>query len=260
MASNSVFESPRVVTDIKECYFYHTMDIPGHGLVEGEWDLRDGVKEYLGKVDLRGKRVLELGTASGFLCFSMEKMGAEVVSYDLSDKHSWDLVPFADFDVKQYQSVWAGHIRRLNNGYWFNHRVLKSNAKVVYGSVYAVPEEIGPVDVSTFGCILLHVRDPFLALASALRLTKETVIITEEGVPKDHSAKGSEACMQFIPDYRKGDPKATWWRLSPQILMEFIGVLGFEKAEVTYHEQKTKNGKAKLHTVVGQRTKGFLKA
>jgi len=122
----------------------------------------------------------------------------------------------------------AGHIRRLNNGYWLTQG-LQLSAKVVYGSVYAVPEEIGLVDISTFGCILLHVRDPFLALVNALRLTKETVIITEEGVPKDHSGKGAEPCMQFIPDYRKGDPKQTWWRLPPEILLEFIGILVLKK-------------------------------
>lgn len=59
------------------------MDIPGYGGVEGEWDLRKGVKEYLGNVDFKGKRVLEIGTASGFLCFYMEGQGAEVVAYDL---------------------------------------------------------------------------------------------------------------------------------------------------------------------------------
>ncbi|MEE9185219.1 MAG: hypothetical protein V3U39_12205, partial [Acidimicrobiia bacterium] len=80
----NVFALPREVTDINECYFYHSMDIPRHGAVDGEWDLREGVTEYLGGVDFAGKRVLEVGTASGFLCFHMESQGAEVVAYDLS--------------------------------------------------------------------------------------------------------------------------------------------------------------------------------
>ena len=39
-----------------------------------------------------------------------------------------------------------------------------SKAKVVYGTVYEIPEEIGRVEVATFGSVLRHVRDPFLAL------------------------------------------------------------------------------------------------
>src|SRR5262249_8534783 len=34
-------------------------------------------------------------------------------------------------------------------------------------------------DVATFGCVLLHLHNPFLALANVLRLTKETVIVTQ---------------------------------------------------------------------------------
>ena len=88
----SVYAEPRTVTDLEECYFYHSMEIPGYGLVEGPWDLRGGVDDYLGGVDLRDKRVLEIGTASGFLCFTMEGRGAEVVASDLSDDHSWDVI------------------------------------------------------------------------------------------------------------------------------------------------------------------------
>ena len=83
-----VYAEPRVVTELEECYFYHSMEIPGYGLVEGPWDLRGGVDDYLGGVDLNGKRVLEVGTASGFLCYTMEGRGADVVAYDLSDEQS----------------------------------------------------------------------------------------------------------------------------------------------------------------------------
>jgi len=59
--------------------FYHTMDLPTHGTVHGQWDLRGREASYLGNIFLQGKRVLEIGTASGHLCTTMERMGAEVV-------------------------------------------------------------------------------------------------------------------------------------------------------------------------------------
>lgn len=36
----SIWAKPRHDIRIEDCYFYQTMDIPGHGLVQGEWDLR----------------------------------------------------------------------------------------------------------------------------------------------------------------------------------------------------------------------------
>ena len=53
-----------------------------------------GVDEYLGKVSFAGQRILEIGPASGFLTFEMEKRGAEVVSVELTAKHGWDFVPY----------------------------------------------------------------------------------------------------------------------------------------------------------------------
>ena len=81
--TTNVYADPVEVTNRDDCWFYHTIDVPGVGTIPGEWDLRAGVEDYLGKVTFAGKRVLELGTASGFLCFEMEKRGAAVVAFDV---------------------------------------------------------------------------------------------------------------------------------------------------------------------------------
>ncbi len=44
--SGSPYATPKNVTDLNDCVFYHTMEIAGYGLVEGEWDLREGVQDY----------------------------------------------------------------------------------------------------------------------------------------------------------------------------------------------------------------------
>src|SRR5262249_1170514 len=144
-----VYAAPRAVTDPNNCYFYHTMDVPGHGVMRGAWDLRGGVDAYLGHVNVRGRRVLELGTASGFLCFEMERRGAEVVAYDLSENQDWDLVPYASPETPAYVRQRKEQIRQLNNGWWFAHRAHRSSARVVYGSIYDVPAAVGAVDVAT---------------------------------------------------------------------------------------------------------------
>jgi hypothetical protein len=268
------------VENLGECWFYHTMDLPGHGTVEGAWDLRAGVDEYLGGVDFRGKRALDVGTASGFLCFEMERRGAEVVAYDLSDEYDWDSVPYARHDHESGVLERRAHIRQLNNSFWLSHRGFHSAARVAYGTVYEFPEAIGPVDVAAFGCLLLHLRDPFLALARVLRQVRETAIVVEFlgerapplsprssvplwqkvlrrlGLVTPPSSAPVEPGMVFLPDPQECMPKETWWRLTPETVCRFLGVLGFRDVQVTYHVQKFQGRPTWLFTVVGRRTDG----
>jgi SAM-dependent methyltransferase len=261
----SIYAQPRTVADPESCIFYHTIDIPGYGTMKGEWDLRRGVDRYLGKVDLTGKRVLEMGTANGFLCFEMERRGADVVAVDLSEEQSWDLVPFAKFDAEEDDSVRKSHVRRINDAYWLAHAAFGSRAKVVYTSAYEIPEQIGAVDVATFGSILLHLRDPFHALWNACRLTRETVIVTDllfarDVFPLNMLDAFQRPAMRFCPNPKTGRPYETWWRLSPKLVKRFLGVLGFESTTVTYHFQPSTRHRVTLpvpnFTVVGHRTAG----
>lgn len=255
---NDLYASPRLVTDLKECHFYHTMDLPGHGTVRGAWDLRSNVDRYLGGFSFQGKRVLDVGAASGFLTYTMESKGAEVVSYDLPDTLPWDFVPFAGADQHQ---VWAEHRRyhwQLNNSYWLCHRLYGSRARKVYGPVYAIPETIGPVDVSVFGSILLHLRDPFLALQKALQITRETVIVSDM-LPRRwfwHAWFGNWCGprMLFLPRLQGRQYHGTWWVLNAKAIQRFLEVLGFEKTRVTYHWQKYEGKNRLFYTVVGTRT------
>jgi SAM-dependent methyltransferase len=259
--AGDVYAFPRVVTDPRECYFYHTLDLPGFGTVPGDWDLRAGVGHYFGGFDFRGRRVLEVGCASGFLTFAMERQGAEVVAFDLSEDFDFDPVPYARTDHEGFrQGFKQANSRRLNNGWWLAHRALGSRAQVVYGTAYDIPTAIGPVDAATFGCVLLHLRDPFLALQNALRLTRDTVIITEQMQMSRWArlrlwlAGGSAAA--FLPDGRRCEPKVVWWYFSPGVIRRMIGVLGFEDAAVSYHTQTFQGRPMPMFTVVGRRTHG----
>lgn len=258
--TGSVFASPRNVASIDDCYFYHTMDLPGVGTVHGEWDLRGREADYLGNVSLQGKRVLEMGTASGFLCFFMEKQGADVVAYDLSEKDAWDIVPYQRMDGTSLRNLVQErrtHIDKLNNGFWFAHQANKSQTKVAYGPVYSVPEAIGPVDIVTFTSILLHVRDPFLAMQSAARHAGETIIVTEKIREKRLMLEILErlgiAYMRFLPQPERCDPWETWWSLTPEIVRRFVRVLGFEKTKTTYFRVGSQGTTESFFTVVGRR-------
>jgi hypothetical protein len=252
---NIIWAEPRNITNISDCYFYHTMDIPNHGIVHGEWDLRGREAAYLGNISFQGKRVLEIGTASGHLCFTMERMGAEVVAYDLSDEQEWDIVPYDGFDYEQQILLRKEHMRRINNGFWFAHRANNSHAKMTYGTVYEMPDDIGQFDICVFGSILLHLRDPFLALQRALSHVKETVVVTD--VAPSHTNNRlfrGRRLIEFLPNASNCSPTEAWWNLSPELVSEFLQILGFVNTKVSFHRQLI-NGKheAQLYTIVGYR-------
>jgi len=262
---NNIYAKPCHIEDTSDCYFYHTLDIPEIGTIPGDWDLRDNPQDYLGHVDVRNKRVLELGTASGFLCFHMEQSGANVVGFDLGADQHWDVVPFDCEDPVKLAVSKSALVQQLKNGYWFAHERLKLSAQVVYGSVYDIPAEIGNVDIATFGCILLHLRDPFHAMYNALRLTRETAIVTDL-VPEQYPVSTypmqeslspdlfkQPAALGFRPDPDHPNPHA-WWELSPEIICQFLCVLGFTPLDVRFHQQQFKGELRNLFTVVGKKT------
>src|SRR5437762_8211882 len=89
--------SPRFVDSLDDCFFYHTIDLPEFGLVRGQWDLRGRFDDYLGGVSVAGKSVLDVGTATGFLSFESERLGASrVVSCDMGDARQQTFIPFKD--------------------------------------------------------------------------------------------------------------------------------------------------------------------
>ncbi len=215
---NVVWAEPRNVSSISDCYFYHTMDIPNHGTVHGETDLRGMEASYLGNISVQGKRVLEVGTASGHLCFTMERMGADVVAYDLSNEQEWDIVPYDGYDYGKLISERREHMRRINNGFWLAHRAYNSHAKMTYGTVYEMPDDIGQFDICIFGSILMHLRDPFLALQRVLAHVKETAVVIDVGPSRTYSLLAGGRLLEFLPSAHKCSPTDTWWGLSPELV------------------------------------------
>lgn len=265
---SELYATPRSVTNLDDCYFYHTMDLPGYGTVTGDWDLRGRESVYLANTKFRGMRVLDVGAASGLLTFYAEKCGATVTSYDLSEDFSWDVVPLHAANYKAFATSNKETIRRCNNGYWLAHAALGSTARMVHGSIYDVPRAIGPVDVAIVGSLLEHLRDPFLALQNVLRLTKGTVVIADL-LPRQSVARRILTRLRvpfealdflrspyatFVPHH--GRPlQGVWWLLSPSLVAEMVRVLGFEDVEITYHWQRYAHRTWRLYTVKANRTR-----
>src|SRR2546421_10285385 len=158
--SKTLYALPWTVSSADDCDFYHWMEIPGHGLVAGAWDLRGGEDAYLGHTAMTGRRVLELGPASGYLTFHMESRGAEVVAVELPPGADWDMVPQAGVDLERYRVEHNAVMQRVRRGFWFAHSRFNSVARVHYSSAYALAADLGHFDVALMGSICLHLRDP----------------------------------------------------------------------------------------------------
>ena len=222
----NLFAPPRFVDRLEDCFFYHAMDLPGFGLVPAHWDLRGRFDEYIGGVDVRGKSVLDVGTATGFLSFEAEKRGAaRVVSFDQSDGAEQKFLPFKDKPYYRDHAKWAegyrAEIDRWKNAYWLSHRLLGSKAEVFYGDIYKLPNELGEFDIAIIGSVLEHLSDPITALGSVARLTKERIVIVTPLLETD------EPMARFEGNAAKPDADFTWWTYSLGVYREVLDMLGF---------------------------------
>jgi 2-polyprenyl-3-methyl-5-hydroxy-6-metoxy-1,4-benzoquinol methylase len=252
-----LFAKPAVVTDLNECFFYHSMDIPKHGSVEGHWDLRGRESEYLGEVPFAGKRVLEVGPASGHLSFFMEREGAEVVSVDAADDYAWeffwDIPQLAPTEITKRLASHRDMMRRLKNSYWFAHRAFKSKARVHYGSAYSIPDELERFDISVIACVLLHNKSPLKILENCARLTNETVIVVEPFRPTQLAQSPAE----FLPAASE-NLWHTWWGFSPVYFANILRSMGFANNRVTFHRQICQGELTDLFTIVASRGQSIL--
>ena len=251
---DELYAQPLHVKSLKECNFYHTMDVPGYGTVTGAWDLRGKEAGYLGNVPLKGKRVLEIGPASGCLSFFMESCGAEVVSVDGSKTYQWEYfwnIPnSAPPDLKEKMGL-LDRMGRANmfNSYWLCHRAFASKARVHYGSAYSLPAGLGEFDISVLACVLLHNKHPLHILENCARVTRETIVIVEPP-PLD-------AVSQHGPIFVPQDNSAcwnTWWLLPPAFAVRALRTMGFTGARVQFHKQLFNGEPTELYTLVAHRT------
>jgi len=223
----------RAAFDRGDCDFYHATVLRSGEVIEAPWDLRGREDAYLGGIDVGGKRVFELGPASGYLTFHMEKAGAEVVAFEVGFDRSVDMLPFPGQDVVTKRDALMHYIGAVQNSWWFVHRDRQSAAKIVYANVYDLPGDLGTFDVAVFGAVLLHLRDPWTALSQVASRTTGAIIITD--TVSDPAADPERNVMRFDPS--GPDAETVWWEISPGALMAMLRRLGFAKTTLTRHTQ-----------------------
>ena len=221
-----MYTKPKKNIKKEDCKFYHTIKV-GDYIVNGAWDLTDCIDDYLSNFDFKNKRVIDIGTASGYLSFEMENRGADVVSFDMPDGSYWDHL------IKRgYEKPKAERTNGLFNGYEYLHEKLGSKNKIFRANIYdPLPEELGEFDVAVFGTMLSHVRDPALVLMNILYRVQGYAILI-------NSFKS--------PTHFMNPNTNTWWDISHKDIVDIMNYIGFQEVRSTDVSPKL-NGDPKVY-------------
>jgi O-methyltransferase len=223
-------KSLRVVTDKRLCEFYHVSELPDGEVTTGQWDLRDTVGQYLGNTDFSGKRVLEIGPASGFLTFHMERQGARVICIEPSLQNVWDFVPQAAVDLDSVKQDFIRHQERVRNSFWYLHRVYSSQAECYEADAYRIPEPMRKFDIGLLTAVLLHVSSPVKMLESLANVVAEKIIIVDAYIEEI----SAQPVARLVPSAANQVTNA-WWEFSRKFFEQYLPVLGFSKTVTTRH-------------------------
>lgn len=211
-------EAKQIVDRIDGLSWYHTIDL-GHGVeTPGFADHRAQLQHYGLPESFAGKRVLDVATFDGFWAFEFERRGAdEVVAIDIAKRTDLDCPRWMLRDPEAFDLVGG-----MGESFAVAHELLDSKVKRVERSVYDLDPAIdGMFDVVFISDVLVHLRDPQLAIERAYSVCKGELIIADMYSP-ELDALGDVPVAQFIA------PGETWWYPNVACLRQMMLTAGFD--------------------------------
>lgn len=199
--------------------WYHTIDLPNGVVTPGLFDTRESARKIPLPESLEGKRCLDIGTADGFWAFEMERRGAaEVLAIDLLDSSRRDTTRGATFGAGP-----EGEASRQSKTFALAHGLLGSKVEWRNLSVYDLsPEDVGTFDLVFMGSLLVHLRDPVLAL-STVRSVVKGELLNYEAI-----SLWLTAFHPRMPAARLyGTRRANWWHPNLVCLRRWVEAAGF---------------------------------
>ena len=199
--------------------WYHTIDL-GRGITTpGHYDHRPYLQSYGFPKDLTGKTALDIGAASGFFSFEMERRGAQVTAADLPMWMGHDFGPAYQPDKTPEEGR-----RYLYEPFELARSALGSRVEKREINVYDLsPETIGTFDLVFCGSVLLHLTDPVKALWRIRSVTRGIAIIATAIHQGDYHEQ-----VALFAGHHRGD---VWWLPNRACLEAMVQSAGFSRWE-----------------------------
>ena len=238
------------VPDIENYYWYHTVELPGGLVTPGLYDYRETLSQFPFPQDMRGMRVLDVGSASGYFAFEFARRGATVVSVDLPSFYALDRFPGQDIEQmiakidemivpKSMESASGGELGRyvkkytpeqlyfylIEGPFSLCRKVLGWDIQRCLSTVYGLTEDNtgGHFDLVFMGDILVHTLNPLQALAAVAPLCRGILILAQL-MPEGMDGKPA---FEYIGGDTRDSDEVSWWLPNKPALIAILKKLGF---------------------------------
>ena len=191
---------------------YHSLELPDGTVLPGiipVENLRARLNAYPLPEELRGKRVLDIGAASGWNSFECERRGAEVVA----------------FDYVEYEELIA--IKRLRH------------SKIEYAIAdieELTPERFGFFDYVLFFGVFYHLRHPLYAMENVCSVTRGEAYI--ESYVIDDKPDADRCFLEFYETDELGGQIDNWCGPTTACLMAMARSAGFPRVDFKYVDSR----------------------
>lgn len=191
---------------------YHSLELLDGTVIPGiipVANLRARLDNYPLPQDLRGRRVLDIGAASGWNSFECERRGAEVVA----------------FDYVEYEELTA--VKRLRE------------SKVEYAIAdieELTPERFGFFDYVLFFGVFYHLRHPLYAMENVCSVTRGQAFI--ESYVIDDKPDPERCFIEFYETDELGGQIDNWCGPTTACLMAMARSAGFPRVDFKYVDSR----------------------
>jgi tRNA (mo5U34)-methyltransferase len=203
--------------------WHQTIELPGGIKTPGIFDNPRELRRVPLPASLKGKRCIDVGTADGFWAFEMERRGAdEVVAVDVPERALLDWPAFVNDEEWEIVHDIGDH-----KGFFLAREALGSSVKLEERPVYDLrPEEMGEFDFAFIGSLLLHLRDPVLALASVRRVLRGELLSADTISPLLTALHPTQPIARL-----EGPGWPLWWILNLAGYRRLFPLAGFDVVE-----------------------------
>jgi tRNA (mo5U34)-methyltransferase len=215
-------EAREILDRVQTVEWYHAIDLP-HGVsTPGYVDHRGQVSLYGLPEDMRGMRALDVATYDGFWALEMEKRGADVTAIDLESLEQCDYPRRFRHHARS-----GGEVRKTGAAFDLARELLGSRVERRLMSVYDLsPEAVGTFDVVFLSDLLLHLRDPALAIENVASVTRESGFAIVAEPFNERLEQFEDPISQFGFEQAVG-----WWQLSAKTLRTMMWAAGFDRID-----------------------------